>query len=58
MKHPEVKRKEEEERLAYWRSLTPQQQLAQLDRRLGQGVGARRQRGKLVSQLGEGLHEK
>ncbi len=30
-----------------WQALTPAQQLAELDRRLGPGVGARRQRGKL-----------
>lgn len=36
-----------DERNAYWRGLTPAQQRADLDRRLGKGVGAKRQREKL-----------
>jgi hypothetical protein len=39
------------ERNAYWRSLTPAAQLADLDRRLGVGVGANRQRAKLTAIL-------
>lgn len=35
------------ERLEYWRGLTPTQQRDDLDRRLGVGVGAKRQRAKL-----------
>lgn len=41
------KREAGEERNAEWRKLTPAQQLANLDRRLGKGVGAKRQRTKL-----------
>lgn len=48
MKHREQKREEGEERNAEWRKLTPAQQIASLDRRLGKGVGAKRQRGKLA----------
>lgn len=36
------------ERLEYWRGLAPTAQLADLDRRLGRGVGATRQRTKLM----------
>ena len=39
---------EHEERLETWRKLTPQQQRLELDRRLGPGVGAQRQRLKLM----------
>lgn len=31
-----------------WRALSPQLQLSELDRRLGKGQGARRQRAKLA----------
>jgi hypothetical protein len=40
-----------QERNAHWRSLTPQQQWDELDRRLGKGIGARRQRTKLSAIL-------
>jgi hypothetical protein len=33
------------------RNVTPQQQLARLDFRLGQGVGAKRERARLASRL-------
>ena len=36
-----------EKRNAEWRELTPAQQLAELDARLGKGIGAARQRAKL-----------
>lgn len=36
-----------EERVAEWRKLTPQQQLEELDRRLGKGVGAVKQRARI-----------
>ncbi len=36
-----------EKMIAAWRELTPVQQLASLDARLGKGVGAKRQRAKL-----------
>ena len=44
----EQKRKEGDERLEYWRSLTPQQQLNELDRR---GVAAMKQRGRIWRQI-------
>ena len=44
MKPKHVKVEEGNERNAYWRSLSPVDQYADLDRRLGKGVGARRQR--------------
>ena len=44
------KRVEEgQERLEYWRGLSPDQQLAQLDKRLGEGVGAVKQRARLTA---------
>lgn len=42
-----TRRIEHEERLKVWQSLTPKQQLAQLDKRLGKGVGASKQRIKI-----------
>ena len=36
-----------EKMLQQWRELTPQQQLAALDERLGKGLGARKQRRRL-----------
>jgi hypothetical protein len=43
----ERRRLEVEERLEYWQGLTPAEQLVQLDRRLGEGVGAVKQRTRL-----------
>jgi hypothetical protein len=40
-----------DERLNHWRSLTPQQQLTELDRRLGKGIGAKKQRARIAEQL-------
>jgi hypothetical protein len=40
-----------ESNLEGWRKLTPQQQLADLDRRLGKDKGATRQRAKLHAQI-------
>lgn len=40
--------KEGEERNAAWRLRSSAEQLADLDRRLGRGVGAKRQRAKLA----------
>lgn len=37
------------ERLEKWRKLTPQEQLADLDRRLGPGVGAVKQRARIAA---------
>ena len=37
----------EEERNEAWAQLTPEQQLADLDRRLGKGIGAKKQRARI-----------
>jgi hypothetical protein len=42
------KRKEATERNEAWAELSPAKQLAELDRRLGRGVGAVRQRARLA----------
>lgn len=47
----EVQAKLVQERLDAWRELSPAQQLATLDRRLGKGVGAEKQRIKLTELL-------
>jgi hypothetical protein len=44
----DLKRKEAIERDAAWRSLSAEQQLEQLDVRLGVGVGAKKQRARLL----------
>jgi hypothetical protein len=48
-------REEQEEmrrvRNAVWRKLSPRQQLAELDRRLGEGIGATKQRAKIAAKL-------
>ena len=41
------KQKEAIERNEAWAQLTPKQQLADLDRRLGKGIGAKKQRAKI-----------
>lgn len=38
-------------RQKFWSSLTPEQQLEDLDRRLGEGVGALKQRTKLKAEV-------
>jgi len=38
-----------EERLAHWRALSPSEQIESLDRRLGKGVGAVKQRAKIAA---------
>jgi len=47
----QVRREEALVRDAEWRGLTPAQQLAALDKRLGVGVGAVKQRAKLTALL-------
>jgi hypothetical protein len=54
MKPQEQKRREGEERNTVWESMTPTEQLRDLDRRLGPGVGATRQR-KMLAALLEGV---
>ena len=44
----ETKRAEAVERNEAWSGLSAQKQLAELDRRLGKGIGARRQRTRLA----------
>jgi len=51
----ELKRKNAAERAATWNKLTPREQLKALDRRLGVGVGAEKQRAKLQAYLDRGL---
>ena len=41
------KQKEAIERNEAWAQLTPEQQLADLDRRLGKGIGAKKQRARI-----------
>jgi hypothetical protein len=41
-----------ESRLEQWRSLSADEQLRQLDRRLGKGMGAKKQRDRLLRKLG------
>lgn len=41
------RRKEAEERNARWAALTPAEQLAELDKRFGAGIGATKQRARL-----------
>ena len=40
-------------RIAAWQVLTPAEQLKQLDARLGKGVGAKRQRAKLLKRCAQ-----
>jgi len=49
----ERKRKEAELRQLRYEGLTPQQKLAKLDRLLGEGIGAKKQRAKLLAQLSQ-----
>ena len=42
---------EVEARLEEWRAKTPVEQLADLDRRLGVGIGARKQRKRIQAQI-------
>jgi len=43
-----AKREEAEIRNAWWLELTPKEQLQALDRRLGKGVGAAKQRARIA----------
>ena len=46
-----VLREQTAERTEIWRKLTPQQQLDALDARLGKGVGAVKQRARLIKMI-------
>lgn len=47
----EFKRDEAEIRVMAWQRLTPKEQLAVLDRRLGPGVGATKERAKIAARM-------
>lgn len=49
----EERRVKAEERIEGWRSQTFEEQLATLDRRLGKGVGAKKQRARIAKQIEE-----
>jgi hypothetical protein len=49
--HNEYKQKEAIERDIAWRAKTPAEQLAALDARLGEGVGATKQRARIEAQI-------
>lgn len=51
MKTKQQKRTEAVARDTEWRKLTPKQQLAALDKRLGKGVGAAKQRARLQEEI-------
>ena len=47
MNTKQIKQTEATVRNEAWAKLTPEQQLADLDRRLGKGIGAKKQRAKI-----------
>jgi hypothetical protein len=47
----EIRQEDAEKRNGEWKKLTPEKQLADLDARLGKGVGAAKQRAKLQSKI-------
>ena len=53
MKTKRDKREEAEERQAYWSKFTDKQELEDLDRRLGEGVGSRKQRARLREKIND-----
>ena len=55
MKLKDVKRAEANERQDLYNSLTPAQRLARLDRHLGNGIGAVKQRTRLNKLITKGL---
>ena len=54
LSHKEERRREGAIRNERWAALSAAQKLAELDRRLGLGIGAKRQRAKLGAKLGGG----
>lgn len=55
MKDRKIKREEAEARNSEWAARSPKNQLAELDRRLGKGVGAKKQRAKIAEKIKEGV---
>jgi hypothetical protein len=49
----EQRRTEAAYRTANWQKLSPQEQLVQLDARLGEGIGAKKQRARIQAQMEE-----
>jgi hypothetical protein len=49
----EQRRKTAEEIQTAWGALSPEEQLKHLDRRLGRGVGAQKQRAKIARRIAE-----
>lgn len=47
----ELKNKLDQERNEFWRKLSPEAQIKELDLRLGVGIGASRQRAKIISKI-------
>ena len=47
MNTKQIKETEAKERNEAWAKLTPEQQLASLDERLGKGIGAKKQRARI-----------
>lgn len=45
------KREEAENRTADWRRLTPEEQITSLDTRLGKGIGAKKQRARIIKEI-------
>ena len=46
-----TKQQEAIERNEYWAQLTPEQQLTDLDKRLGKGIGAKKQRARIQHKI-------
>lgn len=47
----EQRREDHDARVAYWQTLSPRQQLRRLNSRLGEGIGAKRQRARIAEAL-------
>lgn len=54
----EAARERAEKRNAIWAQLSPKEQLETIDRRLGEGVGAKKQRARLQKRLAPQAQEK
>ena len=51
MNTKQIKETEAKVRNEAWAKLTPEQQLSELDRRLGKGIGAKKQRAKIQAKI-------